>query len=75
MSIICNKYGITQQVYDQMVRDGVISTTYPGHEEIYAYFKECLAKHNGKKLDAIQQVCDDKGVSQRTVYNILAELK
>lgn len=75
MSIICKKYGITPEAYNQMIRDGVISTTYPGHEEIYVYFKECLTKHHGKTEDAVQQVCEDKKTSRGTVYRIIAEFR
>lgn len=75
MSIICKKYGISPESYTRMIKDGIISTTYPGHEEIYLYFKECLQKHGGKKMDAIQQVCDDKHIGQATVYNIIAQFK
>lgn len=74
MCIICKKYGISEASYKAMVQNGVISTTFPGHEEIYVYYKECLKKHR-LKLDAITQVCEDKSISQSTVYNIIAHFE
>ena len=67
MCELCKKYGITEIAYKEMVRNGVISTTFPAHEEIFVHYKACLAK-TGRSLDAIEQTCQDKGVSQRTVY-------
>lgn len=73
MCLICEKYGISKTSYEALVRGGVISTTFPAHEEIFVYYKQCLQKTNGRILDAISMVSEDKRVTQRTVYNIIAQ--
>lgn len=74
MCIICEKYGISKSSYDAMVRGGVISTTFPAHEDIFIYYKHCLQK-SGKVSDAVAMVAEDKRITERQVYNIIAEFR
>jgi len=66
MCIICEKYGISKASYEQMVRNGVISTTFPAHEDIFIYYRECLKTMSAR--EAILKTSIDKRVSERTVY-------
>ena len=72
MCEFCKKWGITETSYKEMVRSGVISTTFPAHEEIYVYYKQCLSK-SSSIMEAIERVCEDKRISQRTVYNAIKQ--
>jgi hypothetical protein len=74
MCVICEKYGITKSSYEAMLRNGVISTTFPAHEEIFIYYKQCLSVTRSK-MDAVEKVCQDKRVSQTLVYKVISEFK
>lgn len=74
MCIICEKYGISKSSYDAMVRDGVVSTTFPGHEDIFIYYKQCL-QISGRVTDAVSMVAEDRRISERQVYNIIAQFR
>lgn len=72
--LLCEKYGITESSYKDMVRNGVISTTFPAHENIYIHYKRCLSE-TGKKSEAIYKVMADLNVSQALVYRIISEIE
>lgn len=72
--IICEKYGITKASYDAMVRNGVISTTFPAHEEIFLFYKQCLQK-TGSSNEAVEMTSEEKRVSRATVYNVIAQFR
>ena len=73
MSIITQKYKITETSYKKMIRDGIISTTWPAHEEIVICYKEKL-RQTGRSLDAVDQTSEEKNVSAATVYRAIKKL-
>lgn len=70
--LICEKYGITESSYRDMIKNGVISTTFPYHEDIYLYYKSCLKKGHSNG-DAVNETSAVKNVSRVLVYNIIKE--
>lgn len=71
MSEICKKYGIEENTFKAMVKDGVISTTWPFYDEVIIYFKQ--HKHLGKS-EAIKMAADKFKISDRQVYNIIGKI-
>lgn len=74
MSEICKKYNISQDSFKKMVQDGVISTTYPHYEEIYACFKMNLSNSTGTE-DAVLKTSIEKSCDRATVYRVIAKFK
>ena len=73
--LLCEKYGITESSYKDMVRNGVISTTFPAYEDIYLHYKFCLSKNGNHSEDAVIQTANDKSVSRTTVYRVIKEFR
>lgn len=67
MSRLSDKYGATEETINAMVKDGVISTSWPGCEEIYAHFKKNLiiAKN---KTEAVTMTADERNISTTWVH-------
>lgn len=72
MSEIAKKYELKEEQYKRMVNDGVIATTIPSYDRIYACFKEHLSKTT--KAEAIYIAAQENKVSERTVYTAIAFL-
>lgn len=70
MSELCDKYGLREEQLKAMVKDGVISTTWPYYDEIIIFYK--ANKHLGKP-EAIRMAADKFKISDRQVYNIIAK--
>lgn len=71
MSEICKKYDIPETTFKAMVKDGIISTTWPFYDEVIIYFKQ--NKHLGKP-EAIKMASDKFKISERQVYNIIGKI-
>lgn len=62
MSILSDKYKIPEPTIKNMIKDGVISCSWVGWEEVYKLHKE------GKSVREIAAACN---IGYRTVYDIL----
>jgi len=65
MSRICEKYGINETQLKMMVKDGVISTSWPFYDEIVVYYTQ--NKHLGK-TEAVKRAAEKFNVSEKTIY-------
>lgn len=73
MSTLSNKYNIPQEVVDKMIKDGVISCTWPAYEEIYQMYKASL--NSGKsKMQIYYDIAIAKGVSETTVRTVIMKI-
>lgn len=72
MKTIQEKYGLTEGQFKAMVKDGIISTTFPRYEEIIIHYKANLSKGSG---EAVHLTCEKFNVSKSTVYEIIARLR
>lgn len=71
---VCKKYNLTEEQYKQMVRDGVISTTYPHYDAIYETFKTQMTCSAGTE-DAVIKTSIQEKCSRETVYRVIAKFK
>jgi len=70
---ISNKYNIPQETVNKMVKDGVISCSWPMYEEVYNMF---LSYPQGKsKTQIYYEIAEKKGISERTVRDIISKMK
>lgn len=70
---LCNKYNIPQETMDKMVRDGVISSSWPMYEEVYTLFQRMLS--SGKpKTTIYYEIADQKRISEATVKYIVLKM-
>lgn len=70
---ICNKYNIPQETFDKMVRDGIISCSWPLYEEIYTMFKAALP--SGKSKQTIYyEIAEKKHISESSVKSIILKM-
>ena len=67
MSELSNKYGASEESIKKMVKDGVISTSWTGCEEIYVHFKRNLAIAKSK-TEAVNLTADERNISTTWVY-------
>ncbi len=67
MSELADKYGTSEESIKMMVRDGVISTSWTGCEEIYIHFKRNLAKAKSK-TEAVNLTADERNISTTWVH-------
>jgi len=70
----CQKYNMSLEDFKRAVRDGKISTTVMAHDELYTEFKKEL-NMTGVASKAIINLSIKKGISERTIYNIIAEFR
>lgn len=70
---LSNKYNISQDVINKMVKDGVISCTWPMYEEIYAMYQS--SKSSGKsKTEIYYEIAEKKKMSEATVKYICLKM-
>ncbi len=69
MSKLCDKYGLKEEQLKAMVKDGVISTTWPYYDEIIIFYKS-----KGANSEAIKQTSEKFNVDISTVYKIVKKL-
>ena len=74
MSEICKKYNISIDQYKRMVKDGVISTTFPHYDEIYECFKANLSNSTGTE-DAVFKTSIEKNCDRATVYRVISKFR
>jgi len=67
MSQLSEKYGAPEDAIKAMVKDGVISTSWTGCEEIYVHFKRNLAKAKNK-TEAVTMTADERNISTTWVH-------
>lgn len=72
MSVIADKYGMTDEEYKKAIADGLISTSWLRREEIVIHYRENL-KVAGEKKEAAKLTAAHYNVSYLYVYNILRE--
>ena len=68
MSIICDKYGLEETQFKAMVKDGIISTTWPFYDEVVVFYK---ANRNKGNSEAVKMTAERFNVSIPTVYRIV----
>ena len=73
MSLISNKYGIKEEQFRAMVKDGIISTTWPFYEEVIVTYRSTLNECKQKKI-AIEETASKFRIETRTVYRIIASI-
>lgn len=66
MSVLSNKYNIPQETVDKMIKDGVISCSWPNYEQVYELFKKGMST---------SEISFHTGMSQRNVRYVIARLK
>lgn len=71
MSELCKKYNISEQSLKMMVKDGVISTTWPFYDEVVIFYKQ--KQHLGKP-EAVKQAAEKYGVTEKTIYQIIKRI-
>lgn len=71
---LCNKYNIPQETVDKMVKDGVISCSWPRYEKIHDLFKEFTRKGLAR-TQAIRQISDQENISERHIRDIIAKFE
>lgn len=70
---LSNKYNIPQETVNKMVKDGVISCTWPAYEEIYAMYQGY--SHSGMtKTEIYYQIAEKKNMSESSVKQIILKM-
>lgn len=68
---LSEKYKIPKETIQKMINDGVISCSWPMYEEIYAMYKQSMSIGGKSKTQIFYEIAEAKGVSERTVKNII----
>lgn len=71
---LCNKYNIPQETIDKMVKDGIISCSWPRYEKIYESFKAFM-RTSPSRGQAIRKVSDQENISERHIRDIIAKFE
>ncbi len=72
---LSSKYNIPQETIKNMVKDGVISCTWPMYEEIYAMYQQSMAIGGKTKTEIYYEIAQEKRVSENTVKNAIKAVK
>lgn len=67
---LCNKYNIPEETINKMVKDGVLSCSWPRYEEVYAVYQSLPKGLSKEKMYAM--VADQKNMNPRTVKFIVS---
>jgi hypothetical protein len=70
---LCNKYNVPQETIDKMVKDGVISASWPRYEEIYDLYK-ALSRSGRSKQDIYNEISDKTHISEASVKSICLKM-
>jgi hypothetical protein len=71
--ILSNKYNVPQQTIDKMVKDGIISTSWPMYEEVYKIYLSI--KSTGLSRGEIyMEVADRARISEATAKHIILKM-
>lgn len=68
---LSNKYGIPQETVNQMVKDGVISCSWPMYEEVFSMYQTLMRESGAIKSHVIISISEKKGLSERHVREII----
>ena len=74
MNELCRKYNLSEESYRAMLRDGILSSTLEGWNQVY----ECYKKHlslTGKQSEAVYEVCIELNVCRTKVYEVIARFR
>jgi hypothetical protein len=70
---LSNKYNIPQSTVNKMVKDGVISCTWPRYEEVYDMYKSYSS--SGKtKTEIYYEIAERTRISEHTVKMIVLKM-
>lgn len=70
---LCNRYNVPQETINKMVKDGIISGSWPMYEEIYAMFQAALP--SGKSKQTIYyEIAEKKNISESSVKAIILKM-
>lgn len=72
---LAKKYNIPQQTITNMVKDGVISCTWPMYEEIYAMYQQSISIGGKTKTEIYFEISQAKKVSEGTVKNAIKAIE
>jgi len=72
---LSNKYNIPQETVNKMVRDGVISCSWPAYEQIYAMYKKSMSIPGAIKSRVVVELADKVGYSERQVRAIISKVE
>ena len=67
--IISKKYNVSEESFRAMVKDGVISTSWPFYEEVIIFYRR-----NGSNPEAVKMAADKFRIHETTVYKIIKKL-
>lgn len=68
---LADKYNIPKATIQRMVQDGVLSCTWPMHEEVYEMFKKSMSAGGKTKTEIYIEIAEKKGLAERTVRGII----
>jgi len=63
---LSNKYGVSQDTINQMVKDGVLSSKWPAYEEVYSMYLK-LKETCRSKEEIYYIISDQKNIHKSTV--------
>lgn len=70
MKELSNKYKVPEETLKLMVKDGVISCSWPGYDEIYLHYKRNL--QNASSIhSAVVKTSAETNTPESTVYYII----
>lgn len=70
---LSNKYGVSEQTIDQMIKDGIIPAHWRAHEEVYSQYLNL--KRTGKSQSQIYLEIGEKSkMSEETVKKIVLKM-
>lgn len=68
---LSEKYKVPQETIKKMVNDGVISTTWPAYEDIYAMYKQSMSIGGKSKTQIFYEISEKMKMSDQTVKKIV----
>lgn len=70
---LSNKYNVPQDTIDKMVRDGVISTSWPMYERVYEIYQD-VKKKNLSRGEIYLEVAERARISEPTAKHIILKM-
>lgn len=71
---LAEKYCIPHETIKMMVRDGVISTSWAGYEEIYTHYQK-VKTVTISKTEAVHIVAEEKKVCETRVFKSISKFE
>lgn len=72
---LSNKYNIPQETVNKMVKDGVISCSWPAYEQIYDMYRKSMSMPGAIKSRVVIEVAEKVGYSERRVREIISKVE